>query len=168
MHPIAKVLSDLLRRVDGAIGALVVESTGIPVQTLATDPSLNMEDISALVAKFLRESVNMVRDLNLSPLRSITVNIDTLVFLLEHVQDEYWLGLLMESWSNLGLARFEMKRALKDIRSILSGEIRATVEEEKEKVERVEKKGGLFEEGTKEKLKKKLKELGLNDLIGEE
>lgn len=161
MHPIAKVLSDLLGRIDGAIGALVVESTGIPVQTMSTDPSLNMEDVAALMAKFLKETTDMIRDLGLSSLKSATISIDTLVFLLDHVHSNYWLGVLVESWSNIGLARFEMKRAIDTIRSILIGE-RVSFER------RVEEKEGIFGEGAKEKLKKKLKELGLNDLIGEE
>ena len=110
--PVDRVLSDLLRRIDGAIAAGVVGFDGIVVEAAVSDPDFNPEVAAAEANTLLITAMKTMENFGAGSVTDVLITAERVVFYLRPLNKDYWLGIaLNSSRANLGKLRLEVKKA---------------------------------------------------------
>ena len=114
-----RILNEVLKDVDGAIGVGVAGFDGMSVATVQSDPNFAMEDSIASAAMGLATAQKMMKDVGAGTLKESMTTTDAAIFFMRPIDEEYWLGIALAANGNLGKARLEMKKALPRIQKEL-------------------------------------------------
>ncbi|MCS6884217.1 MAG: roadblock/LC7 domain-containing protein [Acidobacteriota bacterium] len=109
-----EILKQMLGKVDGAIGALIMGLDGIAIEqrfseNVPRDSKLGM--IAAAYATLLRNSMRTTKETGVGQLEEISVIAENMVLVIKLINTEYFLMMALEQGGNIGRARFELKKA---------------------------------------------------------
>jgi len=93
------------------VALTLVASDGIPVESVNTDPALDLEVLAAELIAQVRTISDDHRELNVGDVRQLTVTTDRFTLMVTHVGEGYYLLLVLQDNSSYGRARFELRRA---------------------------------------------------------
>lgn len=107
-------LEALLARVDGAHSASLVAADGIPVESaFAQDAiTLDIESVAAELMSQVRSITQNHQELEVGPVRHVSVTTERVTLMVSAVTQEYFLLLVLPPHENAGRARFELRRAV--------------------------------------------------------
>jgi predicted regulator of Ras-like GTPase activity (Roadblock/LC7/MglB family) len=104
-------LSNITGRIDGAVALSLVAADGIPVESVNSDPSVDLEVLAAELIAQVRVISDDHRELNVGEVRHLAVTTDKFTLMVSGVAAGYYLLLVMADSSSFGRARFELRRA---------------------------------------------------------
>ncbi len=104
-----------LRRIAERIGNVralsLVARDGIPVESVNSDPDLDLEALAAELITQVRGIAEDHRELAVGEVRHFAVATDETILMVSSVSDSYYLLLVLGSEGSYGKARFELRRA---------------------------------------------------------
>jgi predicted regulator of Ras-like GTPase activity (Roadblock/LC7/MglB family) len=110
----ADLLKQIMNRIDGAVGALIMGLDGIAIEQQLNDVDRNdtrLPMIAAAYATLLRNSMRTSADVGLGQLQEMTVISGNLTLVIKLINPEYFLLVALSHNGNVGRARFELKKA---------------------------------------------------------
>lgn len=112
----ADLLKQMVVKVDGAIGALIMGLDGIPIEQQLSDEAGDEEGdrlaiIAAAYATLLRNSMRTSSDVGVGQLEELTIISGNMMLVIKLINSEYFLILALEAKGNIGRARFELRKA---------------------------------------------------------
>ena len=114
-------LSELVSRIDGARGALIMGIDGIAVEKYNIEgDDLNLEAFAAEYLGLLKRTFETNNDLGVGTVKELTVFAEQLVAIIKLVTSEYYLIFALPPDGNFGRARFEMRKAMLSLERELS------------------------------------------------
>jgi predicted regulator of Ras-like GTPase activity (Roadblock/LC7/MglB family) len=108
------VLKQVLDKVEGAIGALIMGLDGIAIEQQIIDPELydnRLSMIAAAYATLLRNSMRTSNDVGVGQLQEMSVISGNMILVIKLINPEYFLLIALHSDGNIGRARFELRKA---------------------------------------------------------
>ncbi len=113
-------LNRITRRIPGALALSLVDRDGIPVESVSSNPDLDLEVLAAEMVTLARSVSDQYEEVGGGAFQQYTVATDRLVLVVSSISADYFLLLVSNQGSNLGRARFELRRA----RLLLEDELR--------------------------------------------
>jgi predicted regulator of Ras-like GTPase activity (Roadblock/LC7/MglB family) len=104
-------LSSISNRIDGALALSLVAKDGIPVESVSSDPDLDLEVLAAELVAQARSISDNHRELEVGEVHQLAVTTDRLTLMVSSVAKDYYLLLVLGPEGNYGRARFELRRA---------------------------------------------------------
>ncbi|HEY4565085.1 MAG TPA: roadblock/LC7 domain-containing protein [Thermoanaerobaculia bacterium] len=104
-------LSRISNRIDGAVALSLVAKDGIPVESVSSDPDLDLEVLAAELVAQARSISDNHRELDVGEVQQLSVMTDRLTLMVSSVASDYYLLLVLGPEGNYGKARFELRRA---------------------------------------------------------
>jgi len=104
-------LSRISNRIDGAVALSLVAKDGIPVESVSSDPDLDLEVLAAELVAQARSISENHRELDVGEVQQLSVMTDRLTLMVSSVAADYYLLLVLGPEGNYGKARFELRRA---------------------------------------------------------
>ncbi|HEY4589356.1 MAG TPA: roadblock/LC7 domain-containing protein [Thermoanaerobaculia bacterium] len=104
-------LSRISNRIDGAVALSLVAKDGIPVESVSSDPDLDLEVLAAELVAQARSISDNHRELDVGEVQQLSVMTDRLTLMVSSVAADYYLLLVLGPEGNYGKARFELRRA---------------------------------------------------------
>jgi predicted regulator of Ras-like GTPase activity (Roadblock/LC7/MglB family) len=104
-------LSDVSRRIDGAVALTLVAADGISIESLSSDPALDLDTLAAEMVAQARAIALQQKELAVGEVVQLTVSGEAMTFLLSSLGRGFWLLAALGPEAILGRARFELKRA---------------------------------------------------------
>jgi predicted regulator of Ras-like GTPase activity (Roadblock/LC7/MglB family) len=104
-------LNRITRRIDGAVALSLVARDGIPVESVNTDPQLDLEVLAAELVSQVRVISDDHKELNVGEVRHLAVSTDRFTLMVTGVAEGYYLLLVLADSGSYGRARFELRRA---------------------------------------------------------
>lgn len=105
-------LTDIVDRIEGCAGALILGIDGIPIERYMPDldPGLDLDLVATELTTLLRHSMRVASDAELGVMREMMFNTDRQTFLLRPITADYFLLLALNPGGNVGRARFELRK----------------------------------------------------------
>lgn len=111
----ADLLKQMVVKVDGAIGALIMGLDGIAIEQQLSEAGSEEGDrlaiIAAAYATLLRNSMRTSSDVGVGQLEELTIISGNMMLVIKLINSEYFLILALEAKGNIGRARFELRKA---------------------------------------------------------
>ena len=104
-------LNSITDRIDGAVALSLVAADGIPVESVSSDTTLDLEVLAAELIAQVRVISDDHRELNVGEVRQLSVSTDRFTLMVANVAQGYYLLLVLADASSYGRARFELRRA---------------------------------------------------------
>jgi predicted regulator of Ras-like GTPase activity (Roadblock/LC7/MglB family) len=104
-------LSRISERIEGTLALSLVARDGISVESVSSDPSLDLETLAAELIAQAREISDNHRELEAGDVRQLSVTTDRVTLMVSSVAADYYLLLVLGPEGNYGQARFELRRA---------------------------------------------------------
>lgn len=104
-------LSRIANRVEGVVALSLVGSDGIAVESVNSDPDLDLEALAAELITQVEAISDDHRELDVGDVEQFTVVTDRLTLIISSVSAGYYLLCVMKGRGTPGRARFELKRA---------------------------------------------------------
>ncbi|HXU43915.1 MAG TPA: hypothetical protein VN783_00200 [Thermoanaerobaculia bacterium] len=104
-------LSRLANRIDGAVALSLVASDGIAVESVSSDPDLDLEVLAAELIAQARSISDNQRELAMGEVQQFSVTTDRFTVMVSSVAQDYYLLLVLGPGGSYGRARFELRRA---------------------------------------------------------
>ena len=104
-------LSRISDSIDGALALSLVAKDGIAVESVSSDPELDLEVLAAELVAQARSITEDHRELAVGEVQQFTVTTDRLTLMVSAVAPDYYLLLVLGPEGNYGRARFELRRA---------------------------------------------------------
>ncbi|HEV3459499.1 MAG TPA: hypothetical protein VHG32_23355 [Thermoanaerobaculia bacterium] len=104
-------LSRISDRIGGVLALSLVAKDGIPVESVSSDPDLDIEVLAAELVSQARSISDNHRELAVGEVQQLSVLTDRLTVIVSVVTHEYYLLLVLGPDGNYGRARFELRRA---------------------------------------------------------
>ena len=104
-------LSRISNRIDGAVALSLVARDGMPVESVSSDPDLDLEVLAAELIAQARSISDNHRELDVGEVQQLAVMTDRLTLMVSSVAADYYLLLVLGPEGNYGKARFELRRA---------------------------------------------------------
>jgi predicted regulator of Ras-like GTPase activity (Roadblock/LC7/MglB family) len=104
-------LSQISNRIDGVLALSLVAKDGIAVESVSSDPDLDLEVLAAELISQARSIAENHRELDAGEVQQFSVTTDRLTLLVSSVAKDYYLLLVLGPEGSYGRARFELKRA---------------------------------------------------------
>ena len=114
-----ETLSRISERIEGALALSLVAKDGIAVESVSSDPDLDLEVLAAELVAQARAIAENHRELEVGEVQQFAVTTDRLTLMVSSVATDYYLLLVLGPDGNYGRARFELKRA----RLLFEGEL---------------------------------------------
>lgn len=112
-------LSRISNRIEGSLALSLVARDGMPVESVSSDPDLDLEVLAAELVAQARSITENHRELGVGDVQHLSVMTDRLTLMVSSVATDYYLLLVLGPEGNYGRARFELRRA----RLLLEGEL---------------------------------------------
>ncbi|HVT18608.1 MAG TPA: roadblock/LC7 domain-containing protein [Thermoanaerobaculia bacterium] len=112
-------LSRISDRIGGVVALSLVARDGIPVESVSSDPDLDLEVLAAELVSQARAISDNHRELDLGEVQQLTVATERLTLIVSAVTTDYYLLLVLGPEGNYGRARFELRRARLSLESDL-------------------------------------------------
>jgi predicted regulator of Ras-like GTPase activity (Roadblock/LC7/MglB family) len=104
-------LSRISDRIGGVIALSLVAKDGLPVESLSSDPDIDLEALAAELTAQARAITENHRELEVGEVQQLAISTDRLTVIVSAVTPDYYLLLVLGSEGNYGRARFELRRA---------------------------------------------------------
>lgn len=104
-------LSQISERMQGVRALALVDKDGISVESMSTDPDLDLELLAAELVTQARSMAGHSREIDVGEVRQFSITTDRAILMMNSVTSSYYLLLVLEPESNFGRARFELRRA---------------------------------------------------------
>jgi predicted regulator of Ras-like GTPase activity (Roadblock/LC7/MglB family) len=104
-------LSRISNSIEGALALSLVAKDGMAVESVSSDPSLDLEVLAAELVAQARSITENHRELDVGDVRQLSVTTDRYTLMVSSVAADYYLLLVLGSDGNYGRARFELRRA---------------------------------------------------------
>jgi predicted regulator of Ras-like GTPase activity (Roadblock/LC7/MglB family) len=104
-------LSQISARIEGTLALSLVARDGISVESVSSDPGLDLETLAAELIAQAREMSENHRELEAGDVRQLSVTTDRMTLMVSSVASDYYLLLVLGPEGNYGQARFELRRA---------------------------------------------------------
>jgi predicted regulator of Ras-like GTPase activity (Roadblock/LC7/MglB family) len=104
-------LKNLVERVEGAQGAILVDSSGERVDSYAREGALGLEWLGARYCIPLKETIKINESLEAGEVQELILEQDKGPLLIAPVYAGFFVLLLLAPSGNLGQGRFELKKA---------------------------------------------------------
>jgi predicted regulator of Ras-like GTPase activity (Roadblock/LC7/MglB family) len=104
-------LSRISNRIDGALALSLVAKDGMPVESVSSDPDLDLDALAAELVAQVRSITENHRELDVGEVQHLSVTTDRLTLMVSSVAADYYLLLVLGPEGNYGRARFELRRA---------------------------------------------------------
>lgn len=104
-------LNAISDRIDGTIALSLVDGDGIPVESVSSDPDVDLETMAAELVAVVRAISDDQRELAVGEVKEFAVTTDQVTLLLTWMVEGYYLLLVMGHQGSYGRARFELRRA---------------------------------------------------------
>ncbi len=113
-----EVLEDTARSVEGLVAVGLVGLDGIGVEMLLADgvEGVDHEEVEVELAGMVSSLNRSLNAMSAGKTRELILEADNLCYLLSMVDPNYFLAFIMSAGTNLGRARFEMRRTAQRIR----------------------------------------------------
>ena len=105
-------LEKVSQRITGTLALSLVAKDGIPVESVSTDPGLDLDLLAAELMSQVRAVSQNHQELSVGKVRHFSVTTDRYVLMVSALNDEYYLMLVLKSGTHAGRARFELRRAV--------------------------------------------------------
>lgn len=105
-------LEQVSQKIDGTLALSLVAKDGIPVESVSRDPALDLDLLAAELMSQVRAVSQNHQELSVGKVRYFSVVTDRYVLMVSSLNDEYYLLLVLQSGSQAGRARFELRRAV--------------------------------------------------------
>lgn len=106
-----ELLNHMVSRVGGASAALIVGTDGIIVERAVQAEESNLDGLAVEYATLLRRSRHASADTGLGDLQELVAVTDTRLLIVKLLSEEYFVLLTLPPDSNIGRARYELRRA---------------------------------------------------------
>ena len=104
-------LSRISDRIGGVLALSLVAKDGIAVESVSSDPDLDLELLAAELVSQARSITEDHRELQVGDVQQFTVTTDRLTLMVSAVAADYYLLLVLGPEGSYGRARFELRRA---------------------------------------------------------
>lgn len=104
-------LSRITGRIEGALALSLVARDGIPVESVSSDPGIDLEALGAEMISQARAISDNHRELEVGEVQQLAVTTDRVTLMVSAVAPDYYLLLVLGPEGNYGRARFELRRA---------------------------------------------------------
>jgi predicted regulator of Ras-like GTPase activity (Roadblock/LC7/MglB family) len=106
-------LTRVADKIDGCAAVVILGIDGIQIERHVRDldSSLDIETVATEFTTLVRRSMRTASDTELGEMREMVLATDTMSFLLRPITSEYFLLLALNKGSNVGRARFELRKA---------------------------------------------------------
>jgi len=104
-------LNRITNRIDGAIALSLVAKDGISVESVSSDPDLDLEVLAAELIAQARAISENHRELEAGDVQHLAVSTERMTLMVSSVAADYYLLLVLGPEGNCGRARFELRRA---------------------------------------------------------
>ena len=104
-------LSRISDQIGGVLALSLVAKDGIPVESVSSDPDLDLEVLSAELVAQARSITENHRNLDVGEVQQLSVMTDRMTLIVSSVTADYFLLLVLGPGGNHGRARFELRRA---------------------------------------------------------
>jgi predicted regulator of Ras-like GTPase activity (Roadblock/LC7/MglB family) len=116
----AEVLSEVVAGVDGAIGAVLMGSDGLPVEQVAKDPSRgDIEAVAMELSVVLREIRKATHQLGAGNTEEVMIRGVSMTAIIRVLTDDYFVALALPPDASVGKGRFLLRRAAPRLRENL-------------------------------------------------
>lgn len=105
-------LNKVAGRIDGYQALALVAKDGMPVESITVRPELDLEILAAELLTQVRAISQSQQELGVGAVRHFSILTDQLILMVTSISEEYFLILVLEAGSNLGKARFELRRSV--------------------------------------------------------
>lgn len=112
-------LSRISNRIEGVLALSLVAKDGMPVESVSSDPDLDLDVLAAEMVAQARSISDNHRELAVGDVQHLSVTTDRLTLMVSSVAADYYLLLVLGPEGNYGRARFELRRA----RLLLEGDL---------------------------------------------
>ena len=112
-------LSSITGRIGGALALSLVAKDGIPVESVSSDPAIDLEALGAEMVSQARAISDNHRELAVGEVQQLSVTTERVTLMVSAVAPDYYLLLVLGPDGNYGRARFELRRA----RLLLEGDL---------------------------------------------
>jgi predicted regulator of Ras-like GTPase activity (Roadblock/LC7/MglB family) len=111
-EPFTEMLSSLVNRVDGALGAAFIDSYGEAVQSLSADEDSDLIDLmGAYQGIAFQASRSIVDQLEAGSIDYFYTSYENASFLIKALDQDYFLMLVLGPEANLGQGIYNVRRA---------------------------------------------------------
>lgn len=104
-------LNRLSARIEDVVAIALVAKDGMRVDSVNSDPDLDLEALGAELIAQAREISENHRELEVGDVRQLSVITDRATLMVSSVAPDYYLLLVLGPGGNFGRARFELRRA---------------------------------------------------------
>lgn len=104
-------LSRIGERVQGVLALSLIDKDGISVESVSSDPDIDLELLSAELITQARAIADHNRELDVGEMQQLSVTTDRLTVMVSSVGKGYYLLLVLSPQGSYGRARFELRRA---------------------------------------------------------
>ena len=105
-------LEQVSQRIQGTLALSLVAKDGIPVESVSRDASLDLDLLAAELMSQIRAVSQNHQELSVGRVRHFSVTTDRFILMVSALTEEYFLLLVLETGSNAGRARFELRRSV--------------------------------------------------------
>lgn len=104
-------LNRISNRIEGAIALSLVAKDGIAVESVSSDPGLDLEVLAAELVAQVRAISENHRELEAGDVQHLAVATERMTLMVSSIATDYYLLLVLGPEGNHGRARFELRRA---------------------------------------------------------
>ena len=104
-------LSQISDRIEGVLALSLVARDGIAVESVSSDPEIDLEALAAEMVAQARAISDNHRELEAGEVQQLSVTTDRVTLMVSSVAPDYYLLLELGPGGNYGRARFELRRA---------------------------------------------------------
>jgi len=104
-------LNRISNRIGGAVALSLVAKDGISVESVSSDPALDLEVLAAELIAQTRAISENHRELEAGDVQHLAVATERMTVMVSSVATDYYLLLVLGPEGNYGQARFELRRA---------------------------------------------------------
>lgn len=112
-----QALEQIVERVEGSLGALIMGTDGIHVERFLTKEGkeANLDVAAAEFTSLVRSAQRSANDLGLGALREFVFSFQEAEFVVRQLSKEYFVLLAIKPNTNLGRSRFELRKVELDL-----------------------------------------------------
>ena len=110
--PFSEILKDLVNGTEGALGAIVVGTDGIPVDEFTVTSEMDLQSMTVEYASLLKEIEKGSRAAQLGSTKEVSVIADRAMIMLRRLNEDYFLVLVIRADGNFGKGRFLLRMSV--------------------------------------------------------
>jgi predicted regulator of Ras-like GTPase activity (Roadblock/LC7/MglB family) len=115
-----ELLSEVVKGVDGAIGAVLMSGDGLPVDQVVGDPSRgDIEAMAMELSVVLREIRKAATQLGAGQAEEVMIRGASMTTLIRVLNDEYFVALALPASASIGKGRYLLRRVAPRLRENL-------------------------------------------------